>query len=75
MPSSDMGLVGSKTWSPGHILGNSCLHSRDHICDPILTALDQKFCHDNIKANIEYRSCLFKTSVNRLNLRKFLFTL
>jgi len=36
-----MGHVGSKTRSPGQILGNSCLHSRGHICDPILIKLFQ----------------------------------
>ena len=34
--SSNMGYVGSKTRLPGQILGNSCLHPRGHICDPIL---------------------------------------
>jgi len=34
-PSSNMGHVGSKTRSPGQFLGNSCLHSRGQICDPI----------------------------------------
>ena len=32
----NMGHVGSKTRSPGQILGNFCLHSIGHICDPIL---------------------------------------
>jgi len=31
-----MGHVGTKTRSPGQILGNSCLHSRGQICDLIL---------------------------------------
>jgi len=31
-----MGHVGLKTRSPGQILGKPCLHSRGHICDPIL---------------------------------------
>jgi len=35
-PSSNMGHVGSKTRSPGQILGNSCLHPRGHICNLIL---------------------------------------
>ena len=35
-PSSNMGHVGTKTRSPGQILGNSCLHSRGQICDLIL---------------------------------------
>jgi len=46
--SSNMGHVGSKTRSPGQILGNSCLHSRDHICDLILMKLDQNVCFNNI---------------------------
>ena len=36
-----MGHVVSKTRSPGQIFGNSCLHSRGQICDPILMKLDQ----------------------------------
>jgi len=40
-PSSNMGHVGSKTRSPGQILGNFCLQSRGQICDPILMKLDQ----------------------------------
>jgi len=47
-PSFDMGHVGSKTRSPGQILGNSCLHSRGHICDPILMNLGQNVGFDNI---------------------------
>ena len=47
-PSSNMGHVGSKTRSPGQILGHSCLHSRGHICDPILMKLCQNVCFDNI---------------------------
>ena len=46
--SSNMGHVRSKTRSPGQILGNSCLHSRGHICDPILMILCQNVCIDNI---------------------------
>ena len=46
--SSNMGHVGSKTRSPGQILGNSCLHSRGHICDQILMKLCQNVCLDNI---------------------------
>jgi len=42
-PSSNMGYVGSKTRSPGQIIGNSGLHSRDHICDTIFIKLYQKF--------------------------------
>ena len=47
-PSSNMGHVRSKTRSPGQILGNSCLHPRGHICDPILMKLCQNVCFDNI---------------------------
>ena len=46
--SSNMGHVGSKTRSPGQILGNSCLHSRGHICDPLMMKLGQNVCIDNI---------------------------
>jgi len=46
-PSSNKGHVRSKTRSPGQILGNSCLHSRGQICDPILMNLDQNVCLSN----------------------------
>jgi len=36
MPSLNIGHVRSKTRSPGQILGISSLHSRGHICYPIL---------------------------------------
>jgi len=55
-PSSNMGHVGSKTRSPGQILGNSCLHSRGHICDTIFMKLCQNVCFDNILAKFEYGS-------------------
>jgi len=42
-PSSNIGYVGFKTWSPGQILGNSCLHSRGYICDLILMNLVRMF--------------------------------
>jgi len=45
-PCSNMGHVRSKTRSPGQILGNSCLHSRGHICDQM--KLDQNVCLSNI---------------------------
>jgi len=45
---SIMGHDGSKTRSPGQILGNSCLHSRGHICDTILMKHVQNVCFDNI---------------------------
>ena len=60
-PSSNMGNVGSKTRSPGQILGNSCLHSRGYICDLILMKLCQNVCLDNILAKFEYGSCQAKT--------------
>jgi len=47
-PSSNMGHVGSKTRSPGQILGNSCLHSRGNICNPIMLKLCHNVCFDNI---------------------------
>jgi len=47
-PSLNMGHIGSKTRSPGQILGNSCLHSRGHIRDPILMELGQNVCFDTI---------------------------
>jgi len=46
-PSSNMGHVGLKTKSPGQILGNFCLHSKGHICDPMLMKLCQNVCFDN----------------------------
>ena len=47
-PSLNMGHVGSKTRSPGQILGNSCLHTIGQSCDPILMKLRQNVCYDNI---------------------------
>jgi len=43
-----MGYVGFKSSSPGQILENSCLHSRDHIVDPILIQLIQNVCLDSV---------------------------
>jgi len=40
-PSSNMCHVGSKSRSPGQILGYFCLHSKGHICDSILMKLCQ----------------------------------
>ena len=71
-PSSNMGYVGSKTRSPGQILGNSCLHSRGQICDLILIKLSQNVCLDNIQAKFEYGSFRIKNQVTSSNLRKFL---
>ena len=39
-----MGHVGSKTRSPGQILGKFCLQSKGYICDPILMKLGQNVC-------------------------------
>jgi len=47
-PSLNVGHVGSKTRSPGQILGSSCLHSRGHICNPMLMKLHQNVYLDNI---------------------------
>jgi len=58
--SSNMGHVGSKSRSPGQISGNSCLHPRGHICDPILMKLCQNVCFDNIWAKFEYGLCRVK---------------
>jgi len=55
-----MGHVGLKTRSPGQILGNSCLHSKGHICDPMLMKLCQNVCLDNILAKFEYGLCQSK---------------
>ena len=38
-----MGHVGSKTRSPGQVLGYSCLHSKRHICHSILMKLCKMF--------------------------------
>ena len=43
-----MGHVGSKTGSQGQIFGNSCLHFRGQICDPILINLIRMFVLNNI---------------------------
>jgi len=59
-PSSDMGHVGSKTRSPGQILGNSCLHSRGNICDLILMKLTKNVKFDNVLAKFKYGSCQAK---------------
>jgi len=56
-PSLNIGHVGSKTRSPGQIFGNSCLHCRGYLSDPILMKLSQNVCFDNIQAKFEYVSC------------------
>jgi len=52
--SLNMVHVGSKTRSPGQILENYCVHSRDYICDPILMKLGQNVCFGNILGKFEY---------------------
>jgi len=47
-PSSNKDHAGSKTSSPGQILGNYCLHSYETSCDQILMNLDQNACLSNI---------------------------
>ena len=49
--------VWSKTRSPGQILGNSCLHCRGQICDPILMKLCQNVCFHNIQDKFENKLC------------------
>ena len=71
--STNMGHVGLTSRSPVQILGNSCLHSRDQICAPILMKLCQNICFGNIQANFKNMSCLVKIQVIRSNLRKLLF--
>lgn len=51
------GHVGSRTRSPGLILEKSCLHSRGHICDPILMKRDQNVGFDNILVKFESGAC------------------
>ena len=41
-----MGLVGSKTRSPGQILGKPCVRSRGHIFSRILMKVGQGVCLD-----------------------------
>ena len=60
----NMSFVGSKTRSPGQMLGNSCLHSRGQIGDPIFfIKLGQNACLDSVYAKFEYESC----RVNKLS--------
>jgi len=47
-PSSKICHVWSKTRSPVQILGNSCLHSKGQICNPILMKLDENVCLSNV---------------------------
>ena len=45
-----MGHVGSKTRSPGQILGKPCVRSRGHIFSRILMKVGQDVCLDDISA-------------------------
>ena len=52
--SSNMGDVGSKTRSVGHIMEKPCEHSRGHSFGPIFIKLAQNDHLDNISFNFEY---------------------
>ena len=47
-----MGHVRSNPRSPGQILGNTCLHTRGQICDPILMKPDQNACLSNFRPSL-----------------------
>ena len=51
--SSKMGHVGSKTRSPGQILGKPCVRSRGHIFSRILMKVGQDVCLDDISDEFE----------------------
>ena len=48
-----MGHVGSKTRSPGQILGKPCVRSRGHIFSWILMKVGQDVCLDDISDEFE----------------------
>ena len=48
-----MGYVGSKTRSPGQILGKPCVQSRGHIFSRILMKVGQNVCLDDISDEFE----------------------
>ena len=48
-----MGHVGSKTRSPGQILGKPCVRSRGHIFSRILMKVGQDVCLDDISDKFE----------------------
>ena len=48
-----MGHVGSKTRSPGQILGKPCVCSRGHIFSRILMKVGQDVCLDDISDEFE----------------------
>ena len=73
--SSKMGHVGSKTRSPGQILGKPCVRSRGHIFSRILMKVGQDVCLDDISDEFENGSRGVKNWVTRSNLRKTLCTL
>ena len=51
--SSKMGHVGSKTRSPGQILGKPCVRSRGHIFSRILMKVGQDVCLDDISDKLK----------------------
>ena len=51
------GHVGSKTRSPGQILGKPCVRSRGHIFSRILMKVGQDVCLDDISDEFENGSC------------------
>ena len=48
-----MGHVGSKTRSPGQILGKPCVRSRGHIFSQIIMKVGQDVCFDDILDEFE----------------------
>ena len=54
---SKMGHVGSKTRSPGQILGKPCVRSRGHIFSQILMKVGQDVCLDHILDKFKNGSC------------------
>ena len=50
---SKMGYVGSKTRSPGQILGKPCVRSRGHIFSRTLMKVGQDVCLDDISDEFE----------------------
>ena len=48
-----MGQEGSKTRSPGQILGKPCVRSRGHIFSRILMKVGQDVCLDDISDEFE----------------------
>ena len=48
-----MGHMGSKTRSPGQILGKPCVRSRGHILSRILMKVGQDVCLDDILGRVQ----------------------